>query len=99
MGLRPGDRVASISYANVNNVKWARLARVRIIAEVYHTPYYDPDKNDFWESDVSAQQEILKAFATAGARVVVSDEKPRGALIAGWQKIGRTSYYAYFLSS
>jgi len=97
MGLRPGDEVASVSYANLNNVKWARLARVRIIAEVYHTPYYNADKNDFWEADPSAQQQILQAFATVRARVVVSDEEPRGSSISGWQRIGTTSYYAYFL--
>ena len=97
MGLRPGDEVASVSYANVNNVKWARLARVRIIAEVYHTPYHDPDKNDFWKADRAAQEQILHAFARVGARLVVSDEEPHGPSLSGWQRIGTTSYYAYFL--
>jgi hypothetical protein len=97
MGLRPGDKVASVSYANVNNVQWARLAKVRIIAEVYHDPYRDADKNDFWKADSSAQQRILQAFATVGARMVVSDEEPRGPSISGWQRIATTSYYAYLL--
>ena len=98
MGLRPGDKIASVSYANVNNVQWARLARVHIIAEVYHTPYENPGENDFWKADSSAQQRILQAFAASRARVVVSDEEPRGSEISVWHRIGTTNYYAYFLN-
>src|SRR5262249_40764892 len=95
MGLRPGDRVASTSYANVNNVQWARLAKVRIVAEVYHNSYDNGDKNDFWTADLFAQQRILEAFANLGTRMVVSDEKPHGRWTSGWQRVGTTSYYAY----
>jgi hypothetical protein len=98
LGLRPGDKVASISYSSLNNTRWARLARVRIIAEVYHNPYYDAEKNDFWKADSSAQQKILHAFKTAGARMAISDEEPRGASSSEWQRIGTTNYYVYFLS-
>jgi hypothetical protein len=98
LGLRPGDKVASISYSSLNNTRWARLARVRIIAEVYHNPYYDAEKNDFWKADSSAQQKILHAFKTVGARMAISDEEPRGASSSEWQRIGTTNYYVYFLS-
>src|SRR5260370_41425874 len=97
MGLRPGDNVASVSYANLTNVKWARLARVHIIAEVYHTPYENADKNDFWGADPSSQRAILEAFENLRACVVVSDEEPRGPSISGWRRIGKTNYFAYFL--
>jgi hypothetical protein len=96
MGLRAGDKVASVSYANVNNVKWARLARVRIIAEVYHS-IYDPEKNDFWKAEPSVQKQVIQAFANLGVRVIVADEEPRGPGTDGWQRIGDTSYFAYFL--
>jgi 4-amino-4-deoxy-L-arabinose transferase-like glycosyltransferase len=96
MGLRAGDTVASVSYANVNNVKWARLARVRIIAEVYHS-IYDPEKNDFWKAEPSVQKQVIRAFANLGVRVIVSDEEPRGPGTDGWQRIGDTSYFVYFL--
>ncbi|HEY2989187.1 MAG TPA: hypothetical protein VGL11_15755 [Candidatus Binatia bacterium] len=97
MGLRPGDKVASISYANVNNVKWARLARAKIVAEVYHS-IYEPEKNDFWKARPTAQQEIIRALAKTGARVIVSDEEPRGPGAAGWRRIGDTNYFAHFPS-
>ena len=96
MGVRPGDKVVSVSYANVHNVKWARLARVHIIAEVYHS-IYEPEKNDFWKAAPSVQKQIIRAFANTGARVIVSDEELRGPGTAGWQRIGDTSYFAYFL--
>jgi hypothetical protein len=99
MGVRPGDKIASISYANVNNVKWARLARVQIIAEVYHRSYdEEQERNDFWKADPSIQEQILQAFSSAGVHVVVSDEKPRGPGAAGWQLIGNTGYYVHFLA-
>ncbi len=95
MGIRPGDKLASVSYANVNNVKWARLARVRIVAEVYHS-IYEPEKNDFWKSEPSVQKQVIRALANTGARVIVSDEEPRGPGAAGWRRIGHTNYFAYF---
>lgn len=96
MGLRAGDTVASVSYANVNNVKWARLARVRIIAEVHHSIYY-PEKNDFWKAEPSVQKQVIQAFAKLGVKIIVSDEEPLGPGTDAWKRIGDTSYFVYFL--
>jgi hypothetical protein len=93
MGLEPGDKVASTSYANRNNARWARLARVQIVAEVY-----DPKTTDeFWAIKHSAREKLLKAFYETGSKVVVADSVPYWATdTIGWQKVGETDYYAYF---
>jgi len=104
LGIKPGDKVASTNYANYNNVTWARLARVRIISEVYdRTGNADEggaarDKNNFWKADVLVQKQILCYIANAGAKVIVADDAPNWAVKAGWLNLGDTGYYAYLLS-
>jgi hypothetical protein len=89
MGVEPGDKVASIGYANTFQTRWARLARVKIISEIYL-----PDS--FWEAEESAKAQAMQAFANAGADLIVTKE-PQGAVTDGWRKIADTDYYVYFL--
>jgi hypothetical protein len=93
MGLQPGDKVASTGYSHSTNVKWARLARVQIIAEVY-----SQEGDGFWTVSPIIRKQILAAFAKAGAKVVVTDTIPDSVDKAGWQQVGETGYYAYFLA-
>ncbi|HWP47261.1 MAG TPA: hypothetical protein VNM22_08885 [Candidatus Limnocylindrales bacterium] len=93
IGVQPGDKVASTSYSHSINVKWARLARVQIIAEVY-----SQEGDGFWTASPVIREQILAAFAKAGAKVVVTDMIPDSVDKAGWQQVGDTGYYAYFLA-
>lgn len=97
MGLSPGDRVATLEYGNRDHVHWARLARARIIAEIYFIPTHPVAANDFWWIDPSQRRRAIAAFTTTGARVVVSDREPPRSESAGWRQIGETGYYAYWL--
>jgi hypothetical protein len=107
LGIEPGDKVASTSYANYNNVTWARLARVHIIAEVYYRPGKTgnsdaklwAEKNNFWAADAPVQEQVLCSVAHAGAKVIVADESPSWAQNSGWLNLGNTGYYAYLLSN
>jgi hypothetical protein len=88
IGVQPGDKVAVIGYAFENS--WARLARVRIVAEL-------PSKVDYWASDSLVKSQVIQTFARTGARVIITIGIPNSASNKGWQKIKNTSYYFYVL--
>ena len=69
---------------------WARLARVQIVAEIY-----SPQVADFWAADHSIKSQVINAFATTGAKVIVAQNVPSLASTRDWQRIGNTSYHAY----
>jgi len=94
IGVQPGDKVALIIAGDpYDSSMWARLDRLRIIAEV---PTGDAD--DFWTASSSVKNQVLQTFARAGAKLVVTDKSPTLATADGWQKIDDTDYHAYFLS-
>lgn len=89
LGLRPGDEVGVIGYSF--DSFWARLARLRIVAEV--TP---EDADAFlWQADPGKQEAVLQRFAELGVRAVVAEYFPRNTTLPGWRMIGETGYYAY----
>lgn len=92
MGVQSGDRVVFIGRAFGNS--WARLARVRIVAEM---PAAEEVKS-FWAADSLVKSQVIKAFAGTGAVAIVTRNAP-SSVSAEWQRIGNTSYYAYILSN
>jgi hypothetical protein len=98
MGLRPGDQIASLNYSNEAMAMWAHLARVRIVAEVYNrTDQPEGNANNFWNADPLTQETVIQRLAQTGARVVISQDTPRGAGVGGWLPMGTTGYYMYWL--
>ena len=73
---------------------WARLARVRIIAEIL----YPDDVQYFWTADPRLQAQAIRAFETTGAKAIVTEAPANFSPPAGWQQIGLTHFYAYLLS-
>ena len=90
MGVRPGDKVAYIGRGFTFFAFWARLARIQIITDL-------PARDDFWKAHSSLRNRVIEAFAKTGAKIIVADEVPRWATAEGWQRIGETSHYVYFL--
>jgi len=88
-GILPGDKIAGIGYSH--NHTWARLARVRFIAEVTHE-----DIEEFWSVDDSVRSKIYKSLSKLGAKAIVTDKVPK-SLPPGWQRIANTNYYVYLL--
>jgi 4-amino-4-deoxy-L-arabinose transferase-like glycosyltransferase len=84
-GIRPGDRVGFIG--DTFSAYWARLARVRIVAEITRK-----DANVFWAADQATKDRALKAFADAGAKAVVTNRLPPPH--DGWQRITDSPAYA-----
>jgi hypothetical protein len=93
-----GTKVASLDYANHDQVKWARLARAKIVAEVF-SDAFSTREDAYWNADEASKAKIIDAFAKAGADVVVSRRIPQNdPLPAGWQQIGATRYFVLRIS-
>ncbi|MDX1521722.1 MAG: hypothetical protein R3264_08850 [Anaerolineae bacterium] len=90
LGVQPGDEVAVIGYAF--DSFWARLARVKIVAEML-----DRDADPFWVGDSALQDEVIAAFAGTGAKAIVAEHVPAYASLPGWHQIGNTNHYIYLL--
>jgi 4-amino-4-deoxy-L-arabinose transferase-like glycosyltransferase len=92
LGVQPGDKVALLGHYIHPHYHWARLARVKIVAEIM-------DADVFWVQEPTVRSEILKKLERTGARVIVQKPEitiPDSISTMGWQKLGNTSYYAYF---
>ena len=90
LGIQQGDKAALLSSSA--GAHWARLAGVKIVAEV---PL--GDENIFWASHLAEQRKILHAIAGSGATFVVTKDPPTCAAANGWIPLGATGFYAYRL--
>jgi len=92
-GVRPGEEVAIIGDGS-DGCRWARMARVRIVAQVLRE-----DVDDFWlASSPRVRAEVYDAIGRAGAKAVVAEEIPPSGALADWQRLGDTNYYVHFLA-
>lgn len=96
LGIQPGDKVAVFAdeYEGINpHVFWARLARVKIVAEI-------PDGNSFWDKPDFVRSEVLKTISKTGAKIILhlpKSKNPDYLPTDGWVKISNTGYYAHLL--
>jgi hypothetical protein len=100
LGVQPGDQVATTKSV-LTNAAWARLAHVRIIAEIYANSNDDDGdsiRDEFWEATPVVKQEIIAALAQHGVKALVADSLPPDADTSGWQRVGRTDYGVYLIS-
>ena len=88
LGVRPGDKVGVIGYAY--DSFWARLARVKIIAELL-----DVEADEFWRGDEVLRQSVLDAFANTGVHAVVAEYVPGYASLRDWHQVENSNYYIY----
>jgi hypothetical protein len=92
LGVRPGDKVASIGFTF--DGYWAHLAGVTIVAEVPQG-----DAGVFWLADPVTQAKVFELFSKFGAKAVVSNRAPEYTEPAGWTRIsgwtpdGPATYY------
>lgn len=108
LGLRPGDKVACLGLVNPYHFSWARMARVKIVAEILNQ-----DVDQFWLANEATRRRVLQAFAKVGAKAVVATHIPPSASLKGWHKVAHrltpprtmeelsrdNDYYAYFFQS
>lgn len=84
VGVAPGARVAIIGSPAAHEF-WARLARVRIIADI-------ADDRSFWAEPAETQALVLQILARTGAEAVVSQSAPFSAVGRGWRFAAGTRY-------
>lgn len=82
---RPGDRVAVIG--DGTGAYWARLAKLRIVAEVMAANH---GSAEFWASSEDTKARVYAAFAGSGAELAVAACPPN--IPGGWQPIPGTDY-------
>jgi hypothetical protein len=87
-GVRPGGKVGVIGYAY--DSFWARLAGVRIVAELLET-----DADEFWRGDAALRQNVLQSFANTGVDAVVAEYVPSYANLHDWHQVEKSNYYIY----
>jgi hypothetical protein len=88
LGVQPGDKVGMIGYAY--DSFWARLARVRIVAEML-----EADADEFWRGDQALRQSVMRAFANTGVDAVVAEYVPGYADLRNWHQVENSNYYIY----
>jgi len=88
LGVHPGAKVGVIGYAY--DSFWARLARVKIVAEMP-----EADANEFWRGDETLRQSVLQAFANSGVDAVVAEYVPGYADLKDWHQVENSNYYIY----
>ncbi len=88
LGIEPGEEVGFIGYGYYSY--WARLAGVRLTAEV---PL--PQAPGFWEGDEATRTRTLDALLGTGVAAVVTEAPGRHPPPEGWVRLGETAYYAF----
>ncbi len=89
MGVGKGESVGVIGDAFT--AFWARLARVRIVAEMPGR-YAD----SFWQGSTETRLRVLNAFGEAGVRAIVAENVPQDADKQGWLRIKGSDQFVYF---
>jgi hypothetical protein len=88
MGAQPGDKVAVI--ADGTGAYWARLGKLRIVAEIMDANH---GSKEFWDAPEEVRKQAYEAFARSHAKMVVTacPPGPPGTL-TGWEQIPETPY-------
>jgi len=96
MGIEPGMPIALIG-DGVDASDWARLGRLRIIAEVPHDHFADirDSASAFWDSSPQNEERVLDVLKSTGAKAVIADAHP-AVLPPGWLALGGTGRAVYF---
>jgi hypothetical protein len=93
-GFGPGTKVATTDHALMESVMWARVARMKIIAEVYYrADRPETLRNDFWAASGADQERVLDVFRRTGARLAVTSELPKGEGARGWKRLAGSRFY------
>jgi hypothetical protein len=95
MGVEPGSPVAVIGDSFRQEEYWARLDRVKIVAEVPRRLETGDSAAAFWSSSHEVEQAVLNALKSTGAIAVVAASPPK-VLPPGWVPVGKTGQAIYF---
>ncbi len=91
-GIRPGDRVAVIGH--VNRCGWARLAGVKITAEIPAE-----SEGNFDTADEVVQSRAVAALFATGVRAIVADHPVTTGCPTGWRAAPETGFHMCAVAS
>jgi hypothetical protein len=94
MGIEPDTHIALIGDGDIASY-WARLDRLKIIAEVPHDMKTGDSAAAFWGSSPQDETTVLNVLKSTGAKAVVADASP-AVLPPGWLRLGSTGRAVYF---
>lgn len=92
MGIRPGTEMAIVG--DGFGAYWARLARIRLIAEIPQALPTGDSAAAFWSLDSDGRDKILALLRASGAKAVLAENPPR-VLPPGWKPISSTGRAVY----
>jgi len=84
VGVQPNDSVACMR-AGCNDPYWARLAGVRITADV-------PKEYQYWQASPADRDKAMSALAGVGVKAMVTRWLGPGAETEGWIPLGQSLY-------
>lgn len=90
MGLHPGDKVAFIG--DGTGAFWARLAKLRIIAEIMDSNH---GSQQFWKAPEEMKRTVYETFSRTQAKLIVSSCPSAPSI--GWKPIRGSSYCFFYL--
>lgn len=90
-GVRAGEKAAALD-AELGQ-GWQRLSRLAIVAEIPAG-----EESTFWAAPQTTKSKIYQVLTNTGARIIVANEVPSWAAATGWERLGNTPVYIFFLS-
>jgi hypothetical protein len=91
IGIHAGDRVGCIGRLAFD-IGWPRLARVSVVAAIP-----SGREAEYWGAGPTVRAAVLRAFAKAGARAVLTASPPAACVASGWHRLGATVWYVRLL--
>jgi len=90
-GVRPGDGLALL--CPPEELHWARQLGARIVSEM---PL--GQESVFWPASDDVKSRVFSAFASSGAKFVITMDPPLGPARTGWLPLAQTDFFAHPLS-
>jgi hypothetical protein len=78
LGLRNGDHLAIVGYAN--NCYYARFARLRVVAQI-------PNTQEFWRLSTPELKVVAQRLTSIGVKAVVASNGPDAPALADWKDV------------
>jgi hypothetical protein len=95
-GIRSGDKIAWIRPAvfdgSTQNYAWARLSRIRIIAEIPSL-----EARSFWKLSAQQQSDVFQSLSQTQAVAFLVTDVPKGADASAFRPLAGTGFYLHFL--
>jgi hypothetical protein len=101
LGLKAGDKVASVSPKNDIRCTWAYASRVHVVAAIGNDAF-DPDNQmedlHLFFDNPSTQDEVLQLFREQGAVAVVATRIPFDVSSPGWRHVPGSKAWVLLLA-